>query len=151
MFVTQQHGRWYAVVAVGGRRIWKPIADALGRPYEGSSKAEARRIAEPIEAGILADAARQRLAGVAGALKDVAPQFLAAKRREGKAELTLEMIAHHLASTLAIFGEETHVADIDYSAVERFVKARQDGLPLMDLGGGRTKRRPRAGAITLRK
>jgi len=152
MFIVRKSGgRWFAVVPVNGRRTWKRVVDDRGEPYQGSSKAEARRLAGPLEARILAAAPPRRPAGPGGSLKDVAPQFLAAKRREGKAELTLEMIAHHLASTLAIFGEEVHVADIDYSAVERFVKARQDGLPLMDLGGGKTKRRPRAGAITLRK
>jgi len=151
MFVTRNRGRWYVVVSLDGRKLWRTIVDEHGTTYRGTSEKEARRLAEPVEARLLATAAQRRPAGAGGSLKDIAPQFLAAKRREGKAELTLEMIAHHIASALAIFGEETHVAEIDYSAVERFVKARQEGLPMMDLGNGRLRRRPSAGAMTLRK
>ena len=150
MHVTRKHGRWYAVISIDGSKRWRPIVDERGVAYEGKSKADARRLARPVEAVLLASVPRRRQQN-GGALREVVPEFLAAKQRDGKAERTLHMIAHHLSYAVAILGEQTHVSDLDYSAVERYLSSRQLGLPLADLGEAGTERRARPGAVTLRK
>ncbi len=150
MHVTRKHGRWYVVVSIDGAKRWRQIVDERGVAYEGKGKADARRLARAVEARVLAAVPRRRQ-GTGGSLREVVPDFLAAKNRDGKAERTLHMIAHHLSYVVAILGEQTHVGDVDYSTVERYLSSRQMGLPLVDLGDGKTERRARPGPVTLRK